>query len=99
MESGYKIFWTDHAIKELASTYEYLEIHFTKRELNKLSVEIDKILHLISLNPKLFPLSNKNQIRKVVIKKFNTLYYREAKEGVEIVSFFSNRQNPIQRKL
>ena len=57
MESGYKIFWTDHALNELAETYDYLETHFTEREMRKLSTEIDKTLKLISINPSLFPLS------------------------------------------
>ena len=42
MESGYKILWTDHALEELAKTFEYLETHFTNKEIKKLSVEIDK---------------------------------------------------------
>lgn len=39
MENGYKIYWTDHALEELASTYKYLEEYFTKKELKKLSIE------------------------------------------------------------
>ena len=99
MENGYKILWTDHALSELAKTYEYLEIHFTKRELTILSVEIDRTLKLISKNPNLFPLSESRGIRRVVIKRFNTIYYRENKNNVEIVSFFSNRQSPDKIKI
>ena len=99
MENGYRILWTDHALSELVKTYEYLEIHFTKRELTKLSIEIDRTLQLISKNPSLFPLSESHGIRRVVIKKFNTMYYRENESYVEILSFFSNRQNPDKRKL
>lgn len=98
MENGYKILWTDHALTELKNTYKYLEIHFTKRELKKLSVEIDKTLQLISQNPSLFPLSESSGIRKAIIKKFSTMYYRENKSFIEILSFFSNRQSPIKRK-
>lgn len=100
MESGYKILWTDHALDELKDTYEYLQIHFTERELRKLSVEIDRTLKLISQNPSLFPLSKESKgTRRAVIKKFNTLYYRENKGCIEILSFFSNRQNPDKRKI
>ena len=99
MKSGYKILWTDHALKELAKTYEYLEKNFTGKELKKLSVEIDKLLILISKNPSLYPISESQRIRKVVFKKFNTLYYREKQNTVEILSFFSNRQNPEKRKI
>ncbi|NJX15958.1 type II toxin-antitoxin system RelE/ParE family toxin [Tamlana crocina] len=99
MESGYKIFWTNHALKELASTYEYLETNFTKKELNKLSQEIEQVLELISKSPDLFPLSESQGVRKVVIKKFNTLYYRENQATIEILSFFSNRKSPDEREL
>lgn len=99
MESGYKIFWTDHALNELAETYHYLETHFSDREMRKLSVEIDKMLKLISLNPRLFPLSEFKGVRRIVIKNFNTMYYREKENTIEILSFFSNRQNPDKRKI
>jgi len=94
MESGYKIQWTDFALKELADTYEYLELNFSNKELNKLSVEIERVLRLISKNPILFPQSDTKSVRRVVIKKFNTMYYRESGTTVEILSFYSNRQKP-----
>ncbi len=99
MGNGYKIFWTDHALNELADTYEYLERYFSERELKKLSNEIDKTLKLISQNPNLFPMSESKGIRRVAIKKFNTMYYRENEQQIEILSFFSNRQNPNKRKI
>ena len=94
MASGFKIQWTDFALNELADTYEYLELNFSQKELNKLSVEIERVLRLITKNPKLFPKSESNNIRRVVIKKFNTMYYREVGSSIEILSFFSNRQEP-----
>ena len=92
MESGYKIQWTDFALKELADTYEYLELNFSKKELNKLSFEIERVLRLISKNPFLFPQSEIKNVRRVVIKKFNTMYYRETDSTIEILSFYSNRK-------
>jgi len=99
MKSGYKILWTNYALNELAKTYEYLEVNFTEKELNRLSIEIDKVLKLISNTPRLFPMSKSKGVRKVVIKNFNTLYYRENEKTIEILSFFSNRQNPDKIKL
>lgn len=68
MENGYKILWTNHALKELSETYDYLETNFTEREMKKLSLEIDKTLKLISINPRLFPLSEFKGVRKIAIK-------------------------------
>ena len=94
MKSGYKILWTNHALDELSATYEYLEHNFTEKELYRLSLEIEKVLELISKTPGLFPVSEFKGVRKVVIKKFSTIYYREKNDAIEIVSFFSNRKNP-----
>ena len=41
----------------------------------------------------------KKDVRRAVVLKFNTLYYRVNENNVEILSFFSNRQNPKKRKL
>ena len=100
MKSGYKILWTDFALKELEKTIEYLEENWTEKELRNLAENIEEKLALISQTPNLFQASNyKKEIRRVVIFKHNTLYYRIENEQIEIISFFSNRQSPKKRKL
>lgn len=99
MKSGYEIVWSDQALKELEETIEYLEQNFTNKELRRLSVEIERNLNIISENPLIFSRTEKLDIRKVVIAKFNTLYYKIENEKIEIISLFSNRQNPLKRKI
>ena len=100
MTNGYKILWTDFALSELESTIEYLEENWTQKELRNLAVEIEETLNLLSHNPNLFQASDiKKEIRRVVVAKHNTLYYRLKNNTIEIISFFSNRQSPKKRKL
>jgi hypothetical protein len=100
MKNGYKILWTDFALKELEKTIKYLEKNWTEKELRNLAESIDEKLALISQNPNSFQVSDyKKDIRRVVILTYNTLYYRFENEQIEIISFFSNRQNPKKRKL
>ena len=100
MENGYKIFWTDFALSELENTIEYLEENWTEKELRNLAVKLDEILTILSQNPNLFQVSNvKDKIRRDVVLTHNTLYYRVINNQIEILSFFSNRQNPTKRKL
>lgn len=95
MKSGYNIFWSDLASGELQKTLQYLEENFSKKELIRLSNELEQTLSLISINPKLFPTSSKKKnIRKIIILTYNTLYYRVSNNSIEIISFFSNRQRP-----
>ena len=75
--------------------FDYLETNWTEKELNKLGLEIEKTLELISINPELFPKTRKKKnIRRALVTKHNTLYYRTNKRIIEIISFFSNRKNP-----
>lgn len=100
MKSGYKIFWTDHAIFELKETIEYLENNWTEREIRIFSSKLDHTIELISKTPEIFPESfEKKYIRKAVVEKYNNLYYRINKDSVEILSLFSNRKNPNKKKI
>lgn len=94
MENGYDIFWTSHALNELAETFSYLENNFPPLVSKELAQSLDRVLKRIAIQPATFSLSDFIGIRKVVVKKFNTLYYRQKGDRIEIISFFSNRQNP-----
>lgn len=100
MKSGYKILWTDHALSELENTIKYLEENWTERELKNFSQELDHTIELISKSPELFQVSKKKKnVRRAVVAKFNNLYYRQKNDSIEILSFFSNRQNPDKIKI
>ena len=100
MKSGFKIFWTDHALSELEETIEYLENKWTERELKIFSAKLDHTIELISKSPEIFPTSiEKNGVRKAVVEKYNTLYYRINNKNVEIISLFSNRKNPNKKRI
>lgn len=99
MKSGYEIFWTENALLELNETYQYLKENFSNTEIEKLSNKIELIQRLISSNPKLFPFSEFKGVRRAVVKKFNTLYYRIKDERIEVLSFYNNRKDSKKRKL
>ncbi len=95
MRSGYSLYWSASALKELEATFEYLLEYWTERELNNLALRIEGLLLLISKNPNLFPRSEvQKNIRRAVVTKHNTLYYRFNEDRIEIISFYSNHQNP-----
>ncbi len=100
MANGYNILWTENALTELENTFHYIETNWTRKELKNLSENIEKTIFLLSINPLIFPLSyTKKDVRRVVVMSLNTIYYRVVGNQVEILSFFSNRQNPNKIKL
>ncbi len=100
MKSGFRIFWTEHALNELKQTLEYLEANWTEKEIRNLVRKLEETLILVAHSPLLFQVSDiKPEVRRVVISTYNTLYYRIANDQVEILSFYSNRKSPGKRKI
>lgn len=96
MKSGYKVVWTDHALKELGLTFQYLQLNFSEKEISRLANRIEVVVRSISTFPKLYPESFRQKgVRRAVVARFNTLYYRidTTKKEIEVLSFFSNRQD------
>lgn len=99
MASGYKIRWTDHALSELSDTVKHLEENWTENELIQFANAVDHTVEIISRHPRIFPVSNKiKKIRKAVVDKNNTMYYRIVKDSIQILSVFGTKQNPAKRK-
>lgn len=101
MKSGSKIVGTDHALEELGRTFHYLEVNFTEKEITRLARKIESILGNIAKFPEMYPQSlEQRNVRRAVVAKFNTLYYRvrSDKNQIEILSFFWNRQDPEKFK-
>lgn len=90
-----EIIWSPDAINDFESILEYLELKWSNRITRRFINKIDDNIQLIIEDPKIFPLINQEmQIRKSVITKQNTLFYREINDKIEIVRLFDTRQDP-----
>ncbi len=100
MKNGYKVFWTDYALDELAQTIKYIEKNWTEKEIKNFSLKLEETIGFIAQNPYFFQTSDfKKEIRRAIILNHNTLYYRIMNNSVEVISLFSHRQDPKKRKL
>jgi plasmid stabilization system protein ParE len=100
MKGTYKIIWTDEAYKNLQHIVDYLEKFWTSKEIWKFAKLLDKQLILIKKNPALYPYSNKSgQIRKSVLTKQITIYYKVIDLEIYLVTLFDSRQSPERLKL
>lgn len=99
MKSTYKIIWSDEALTNLKDIINYLEDHWSEAEIKKFSQLLEKHLNLLQENPFLFLLSTQlSGLRKSVISKQNTIYYRIVRNNVHIITLFDNRQSPRKLK-
>lgn len=86
---------SDEALNNLKYIIDYLKNRWTKREIIKFALLLDKQLKLIEDNPFLFAESDKsNGLRKSVLSKQTTIYYRIIGYEIRIITLFDNRQNP-----
>lgn len=99
MAKSRKVIWSPAAEEDFLSILDYLQNKWNPRVINKFINKIDDHVGLILEDPKIFPIINHNlQIRKTVVTKQNTLYYREVSYGVEIVRLFDSPQDPKKLK-
>ena len=100
MKSTYKIIWSDEAFKNLQHIVAYLENFWTAKEIRKFAKLLDRQLVLIKKHPTLFPFSNNSiHIRKSVLTKHTTLYYKVIDTEIHLVTLFDSRQSPEKLKL
>jgi plasmid stabilization system protein ParE len=100
MKNGYKVLWSEQALRDLQGVINYLSENWTQRELKNFSRRLDKRINLISHYPNLFPSSYKQKsIRRSVLTKHTTVYYQVGLQTITIISLFDTRQNPKKLKI
>jgi len=94
MPSGFKIIWSAEAENNLSSIIQHLEANWTARELKRFFSKLDHALKLISKNPKLFERTHRRRdVRRCVLSKQISIYYKIGRDNVYILSLFDNRQD------
>ena len=95
-----KILWSPLSEKDFSKILEYLELNWDNVVVDKFFNRVENLPGYIQINPKLYPLINKRKkIRKCVITKHNSLYYRVGKDSIEILRIYGNFQNPQKLNL
>jgi plasmid stabilization system protein ParE len=99
MKSTYKVVWSENSLSELKEIIEYLESNWTGKETSKFFKKLEKTIKQISINPLMFPKTEKKEsVRRCVLSKQLTLYYQTDTNYLYIISLFDNRRNPKTKK-
>ena len=88
-----------NANKKLQNLIDYLETEFPLKTKEKFILNFDKIIYLIQNSPETFPKSTINSsLRRCVLSKQTTIYYKFNSKQIRILSIFDTRQNPLKIK-
>jgi plasmid stabilization system protein ParE len=94
-----QITWSQLARTDFISILEYLSIEWNPKVVSRFINETDTLIRPISRHPSQFPLINKSlNVRKCVISRQNTIYYRASGSTIEIIRIFDSRQDPDKLK-
>jgi plasmid stabilization system protein ParE len=95
MRNTYKLVWTDEALNGLKDIIDYLEKKFPEKDIKKFAKKFDRQIELIKKNPESFTLSPKSKtIRRSVVAKLTSIYYRIDGDTITLVTIYDNRKNP-----
>lgn len=87
------------AERKLNKLFEFLRSEWSIKVKDEFIKKLDNSISLITKQPESFPSSEKEKgLRKCVITKQTTLYYRFDRKNIKIVTIFDTRQHPRKLK-
>ena len=85
--------------KKLDSLFSYLVEKWSVNVKNEFIEKLDYSIGLIKNQPEMFPESKQGKkLRKCVVTKQTTLFYRFTSKQINVVTIFDTRQNPKKLK-
>lgn len=89
------IVWSPLSEKDFENILDYLDKNWGENVADNFIDLVENQINQISINPRQFPLFfKKKSIRKCVLTKHNTLYYRDGKTNIDILRIYDTRQDP-----
>ena len=93
MKNGYKLIWTKRAYRDLEQILDYLGNNFSQLVIRNFIIKLERRTNLITENPFIFPSSSSFQnVRKSVMTKQVSLYYKVVSNQIFLLSIYDNRQ-------
>ena len=89
-----KIIWSDNAIADYHQNIGYLLNQWSAEIAEGFINDVEEVLGLILVYPQLYPTSEIKDIRKAVIRKQITLFYKIEGDDIFLVRFWNNHQDP-----
>ena len=94
-----EIIWSEEAAEDYHQNIEYLLEHWSEKSATNFINEVGSVLEIIKERPEVYPLSGYRSVRKAVIRKQITLFYKVEGSRIYLVRFWNNYQDPESMKL
>ena len=86
------VYWTDRALQNAISIKEYLLVRFSDKEVENFFSLLTAFEIAVSAFPELYSLSSvKRGVRRAVLSKVLSVFYRIQKNNIEVLAILDNR--------
>jgi len=91
-KNSHIVIWTESSLKQSFVIKKYIEKNFSENEVARFYNLLESFETAISLFPELYPKSTKKTtVRRAVLSREMTAFYRIKKENLEVIAIFDNR--------
>jgi plasmid stabilization system protein ParE len=88
------IIWSPLSENDFSNILQFLNRNWGEKVASNFIDLTENIVNQISINPRQFPIIFKRKkVRKCVLTKHNTLFYRDGKSNIEILRIYDTRQD------
>jgi plasmid stabilization system protein ParE len=94
-----QIIWSDEAVADFHQNINYLLENWPTSVATEFIEDVEAVVELIKSHPDLYPLSDYKEIRRAVIRKQVTLFFKIEKDAIHLIRFWNNYQSPQKLKL
>jgi plasmid stabilization system protein ParE len=99
VQKKFEIRWTANAFEGYEKIYNELLFNWSVEVAEKFRHKVESRLYNLSFQPYIGRLSEKREnIRSILLSKYNRLYYRLTEDTIELISLFDMRQDPFKNK-
>ena len=93
-KSPLKVIWSENSYQNSIEIKHYLQDKFTEKEIEVFYSLLSTFEEAVSIFPKLYPITKrKSQIRRAVLSKVLSVFYKVNKNQIEVLSILDNRTN------
>lgn len=93
------VYWTPDALDSYGQNIAYLSEEWDEAVVKNFTEKIEESISYIEKNPAIYPFHNKSKkIRKCLVVKQISLYYRHTKSEIQILLCWNNYQDPKRLK-
>ena len=88
-----KIIWSAEAKSDYESNIDYLLKEWSVKDAREFVDQAETVLSNLQKMPEMFPLSDYRNVRKGLICKQISIFYRVKESAIELVRFWNNYQD------